>query len=104
MNRAEKRAAERQQKRAVREIRDYLGKKQDKTLNDGRVEAMFLLFMEAMLKVLNLEPEECLPVLQYIEDKMPAWRSGEETLETIRQRLVDEYGFMVELGGASDGR
>ncbi len=99
MNRVERREVERRQRKVEAELRQYFVKRQEKVLTDGRVEAMFLLFAEALIKILKLSPEECQPVLQYIEDQMPKWTSGEETLGSIRQRLIDEYGFAVDLGG-----
>lgn len=104
VNRKERRTLDRDRKKAEKSLRKALFDEQKKVLNDGRVEAMFLLFAEAMMKVLNYSPEECLPVLQYIEDQMPYWTSGQETLETIRERVMDQYGFRIALGGASDGQ
>lgn len=97
MNRAERRRMERLRNKEIKNIKQGLIKAQDKTLNDGRAEAMLLLFALTLHEEFGFGQQRCLKALQRIDNEMALWVNGTESLETLRKKVFEEIGIEVKM-------
>lgn len=97
MNRAERRRMERLRNRGIKDIKQELMKAQDKTLNDGRAEAMLLLFALTLHEEFGFGQQRCLRALKRIDDEMAHWTDGTENFETLRKKVLEKTGIEVKM-------
>ena len=97
MNRADRRAYERVLRKAKAEIQDSLERKTEKTLNDNRVECMYCAFALALRAECGFGAKKIYKILSRIDDEMDGFIKGTEDLQSMRQRVKDEIGLLIEL-------
>ena len=97
MNREQKRALARTNKKHIDAAAKYLEERQAKTLNDGRAEAMYLLFFLALHRVEGFGRKKCIRVGNYIDDLMLDWRKEKIGLDMLRQQVRDNIGISIDL-------
>lgn len=95
MNRAERRKLEKLNRKDKHDIIDVLAKKQEQVLNDGRAEAMFLLFILLLHRHFGFGQKRCLRIMQGVDDMMGLWLKGELDLYKLRQMVRDEVGIEI---------
>ena len=97
MNRADRRAYEKALRKAKADIQDALERKTEKTLNDNRVECMYCAFALALRAECGFEAEKIYQILSRIDEEMEGFIKGTEDLQSMRQRVEDEIGLLIEL-------
>lgn len=97
MNRADRRAYDRALRKAAKEIQDSLEQKTEKTLNDNRVECMYCAFALALRAECGFGAKKIYKILSRIDDEMDGFIKGTEDLQSMRQRVKDEIGLLIEL-------
>lgn len=93
MNRAQKRALSKINKRDINDAVKRLEARQNKLLIEDRVEAMFACTALALHKLHKFGAKRCLKVLNEIDGEMLLWVRGEVTLEDLKERAAQEIGI-----------
>lgn len=93
MNRAQRRALGKINKRDIDNAVKHLENRQNKLLIEDRVEAMFVCTALALRKLHKFGAKRCLKVLNEIDGEMLLWVRGEVTLEDLKKRASDEIGL-----------
>lgn len=95
MNRAERRRQARQKKQISEEIKQSVLRQAEQQLNDGRVEAILACMTLVLHQEFGFGRERCLRALRAVDQMVRPWIEGEENLDEIRQKVIDQVGIDI---------
>lgn len=98
MNRAQRRALGKVNKRDIDDAVRHLENRQNKLLIEDRAEAMFVCTALALRKLHKFGARRCKKVLDEIDREMLPWINGEVTLEDLKERAAEEIGLGFSSG------
>lgn len=96
MNRAERCRQARQKKQISDEIKKAVLRQAEKQLNDGRVEAILVCMTLVLHQEFGFGRERCLRALRAVDQMVRPWIEGEENLDEIRQKVIDQVGIDIK--------
>ena len=96
MNRAERRRQARQKKQISDEIKKAVLRQAEQQLNDGRVEAILVCMTLVLHQEFGFGRERCLRALRAVDQMVRPWIEGEENLDEIRQKVIDQVGIDIK--------
>ena len=96
MNRAERCRQARQKKQISDEIKQAVLRQAEQQLNDGRVEAILVCMTLVLHQEFGFGRERCLRALRAVDQMVRPWIEGEENLDEIRQKVIDQVGIDIE--------
>ena len=96
MNRAERCRQARQKKQISDEIKKAVLRQAEQQLNDGRVEAILVCMTLVLHQEFGFGRERCLRALQAVDQMVRPWIEGEENLDEIRQKVIDQVGIDIK--------
>ena len=96
MNRAERCRQARQKKRISDEIKQAVLRQAEQQLNDGRVEAILVCMTLVLHQEFGFGRERCLRALRAVDQMVRPWIEGEENLDEIRQKVIDQVGIDIK--------
>ena len=96
MNRAERCRQARQKKQISDEIKQAVLRQAEKQLNDGRVEAILVCMTLVLHQEFGFGRERCLRALRAVDQMVRPWIEGEENLDEIRQKVIDQVGIDIK--------
>ena len=96
MNRAERCRQARQKKQISNEIKKAVLRQAEQQFNDGRVEAILVCMTLALHQEFGFGRERCLRVLRAVDQMVGPWIEGEESLDEIRQKVIDQVGIDIK--------
>ena len=95
MNRAERCRQARQKKQISDEIKQAVLRQAEQQLNDGRVEAILVCMTLVLHQEFGFGRERCLRALRAVDQMVRPWIEGEENLDEIRQKVIDQVGIDI---------
>ena len=95
MNRAERRRQARQKKQISDEIKKAVLRQAEQQLNDGRVEAILVCMTLVLHQEFGFGRERYLRALRAVDQMVRPWIEGEENLDEIRQKVIDQVGIDI---------
>ena len=95
MNRAERCRQARQKKQISDEIKKAVLRQAEQQLNDGRVEAILVCMTLVLHQEFGFGRERCLRALRAVDQMVRPWIEGEENLDEIRQKVIDQVGIDI---------
>lgn len=96
MGRSERRLAERNRKALARQIGAEIKRQAVQEVENGRVEAMMLCFCLAAHEELGCDIDDCLKLLNKLDDYMGVWVRDEATLQQLADKVRDEVGIVIK--------
>lgn len=96
MNRAERCRQARQKKQISDEIKQAVLRQAEQQLNDGRVEAILVCMTLVPHQEFGFGRERCLRALRAVDQMVRPWIEGEENLDEIRQKVIDQVGIDIK--------
>lgn len=96
MNRAERCRQARQKKQISDEIKKAVLRQAEQQLNDGRVEAILVCMTLVLHQEFGFGQERCLRALRAVDQMVRPWIEGEENLDEIRQKVIDQVGIDIK--------
>ena len=96
MNRAERCRQARQKKQISDEIKQAVLRQAEQQLNDGRVEAILVCMTLLLHQEFGFGRERCLRALRAVDQMVRPWIEGEENLDEIRQKVIDQVGIDIK--------
>ena len=96
MNRAERCRQARQKKQISDEIKKAVLRQAEQQLNDGRVEAILVCMTLVLHQEFGFGRERCLRALRAVDQMLRPWIEGEENLDEIRQKVIDQVGIDIK--------
>ena len=96
MNRAERCRQARQKKQISDEIKHAVLRQAEQQLNDGRVEAILVCMTLVLHQEFGFGRERCLRALRAVDQMVRPWIEGEENLDEIRQKVIDQVGIDIK--------
>lgn len=96
MNRAERCRQARQKKQISDEIKKAVLRQAEQQLNDGRVEAILVCMTLVLHQEFGFGRERCLRALRAVDQMVRPWIEGEENLDEIRQKVIDQVGIDIK--------
>lgn len=96
MNRAERCRQARQKKQISDEIKKAVLRQAEQQLNDGRVEAILVGMTLVLHQEFGFGRERCLRALRAVDQMVRPWIEGEENLDEIRQKVIDQVGIDIK--------
>ena len=96
MNRAERCRQARQKKQISDEIKRAVLRQAEQQLNDGRVEAILVCMTLVLHQEFGFGRERCLRALRAVDQMVRPWIEGEENLDEIRQKVIDQVGIDIK--------
>lgn len=96
MNRAERCRQARQKKQISDEIKQAVLRQAEQQLNDGRVEAILVCMTLVLHQEFGFGRERCLRALRAVDQMVRPWIEGEENLDEIRQKVIDQVGIDIK--------
>lgn len=96
MNRAERCRQARQKKQISDEIKKAVLRQAEQQLNDGRVEAILVCMTLVLHREFGFGRERCLRALRAVDQMVRPWIEGEENLDEIRQKVIDQVGIDIK--------
>ena len=95
MNRAERRRQARQKKQISEEIKQSVLRQAEQQPNDGRVEAILVCMTLVLHQEFGFGQERCLRALRAVDKMVRPWIEGEDDLNGIRQKVIDQVGIDI---------
>lgn len=96
MNRAERCRQARQKKQISDEIKQAVLRQAEQQLNDGRVEAILVCMTLVLHQEFGFGRERCLRALRAVDQMVRPWIEGEENLDEIRQKVIEQVGIDIK--------
>ena len=96
MNRAERCRQARQKKQISDEIKKAVLRQAEQQLNDGRVEAILVCMTLVLHQEFGFGRERCLRAQRAVDQMVRPWIEGEENLDEIRQKVIDQVGIDIK--------
>lgn len=96
MNRAERCRQAWQKKQISDEIKQAVLRQAEQQLNDGRVEAILVCMTLVLHQEFEFGRERCLRALRAVDQMVRPWIEGEENLDEIRQKVIDQVGIDIK--------
>ena len=96
MNRAERCRQARQKKQISDEIKQAVLRQAEQQLNDGRVEAILVCMTLVLHQEFGFGRERCPRALRAVDQMVRPWVEGEENLDEIRQKVIDQVGIDIK--------
>ena len=96
MNRQQRRALSKTNLSEIRAAENRIKKDQERVLNDGRAEAMFLISILVLHRDFKFGQQRCFSFMQKLDEFMEEWRNGLD-LESLRRQVEEELGIKVEM-------
>lgn len=96
MNKAERCRQARQKKQISDEIKKAVLRQAEQQLNDGRVEAILVCMTLVLHQEFGFGRERCLRALRAVDQMVRPWIEGEENLDEIRQKVIDQVGIDIK--------
>ena len=96
MNRAERCRQARQKKQISDEIKQAVLRQAEQQLNDGRVEAILVCMTLVLHQEFGFGRERYLRALRAVDQMVRPWIEGEENLDEIRQKVIDQVGIDIK--------
>ena len=86
----------RQKKQISEEIKQAVLRQAEQQLNDGRVEAILVCMTLVLHQEFGFGRERCLRALRAVDQMVRPWIEGEENLDGIRQKVIDQVGIDIK--------
>lgn len=96
MSKSEYRHQNWQKKQLNDEIKQAVLRQAEKQLNDGRVEAILVCVTLVLHQEFGFGRERCLRALRAVDQMVRPWIDGEDNLDEIRQKVIDQVGIDIK--------
>lgn len=97
MNRAQRRALSKINKSDITAAEERIIRHQEKILNDGRAEAMFLVSILALHNEFGFGQKRCYRFMQTVDEMMGLWKDGTMDLNKARRLVENKLGIRIEM-------